>query len=76
MLRGYRRVSRAAAKMFKTVISMWSARISKNTEYSLMLNKKNAEPLAENVTNRHMIKTLPTFANFRISSLSRFSVFS
>ena len=40
MLRGYRRVSRAAAKMFKTVISMWSARISKNTEYSLMLNKK------------------------------------
>ena len=24
MLRGYRRVSRAAAKMFKTVISLWS----------------------------------------------------
>ena len=27
MLRGYRRVSRAAAKMFKTVISLWSTTV-------------------------------------------------
>ena len=45
MLRGYRRVSRAAAKMFKTVISLWSPTVQWKTDSLHKMSIKTQFPL-------------------------------